>query len=101
MIYVVAKRKFGSLQEAKAAAQAIFAETGVVVAIEKAKPTKAEKLADKRIEEAYYRTCSGVQIPIMKIPAIFRSVRAAMKPDTTDEQLDVLVKVTVDMIRVN
>lgn len=72
------------------------------------KQTKAEKLADKRIEQAYYRTCSGVQIPMLAIPAIFRSVREQMRdaqergfPDLTDAQLDVLVKVTVEMIRIN
>jgi hypothetical protein len=65
------------------------------------KQTKAEKLADDRIAAAYQRTCSGVQIPIMAIPGIFRSVRAAMKPDTTDDQLDVLVQVTVEMVRLN
>jgi hypothetical protein len=72
------------------------------------KQTRAEKLIDKRIEQAYYRTCSGVQIPMLAIPGIFRSVREQLKdaqergfPYLTDEQLDVLVKVTVEVFRVN
>jgi hypothetical protein len=65
------------------------------------KQTKAEKLADKRIAAAYHRTCSGVQIPMMAIPGIFRSIRDAMTPTTSDEQLDVLVQVMVAMVRIN
>lgn len=65
------------------------------------KQTKAEKLTDKRIARAYDRTCSGVQIPMLAIPGIFRTVRNAITPDTTDEQLDALVKATVDSVRVN
>ena len=59
------------------------------------KQTKAEKLADKRIEQAFYRTSSGIQIPMMSIPGIFGTVRAAMAPDTTDADLDTLVKAAV------
>ena len=65
------------------------------------KQTKAEKAIDARIDKAFRRTCSGVQIPVMSIPGIFRSVRAAMKSDTTDEQLDVLVQVVVGVAQVN
>jgi hypothetical protein len=65
------------------------------------KQTKAEKAIEKRIAAAYHRTCSGVQIPMLQIPAIFRSIAAAMTPTTTDEQLDVLVQVTVEMVRIN
>ena len=65
------------------------------------KQSKAEKAIDTRIERAYYRTCSGVQIPMMSIPGIFRAVRAAMTATTTDADLDVMVKATVDTVRVN
>lgn len=61
----------------------------------------ADKRTDKRIEAAYYRTSSGVQIPMMAIPGIFRAIREEMTPTTTDEQLDVLVQAIVGMIRVN
>lgn len=63
--------------------------------------TKAEKATDKRIERAYYRTSSYVQIPIMSIPGIYREARAAMTPETTDEQLDALVTAAVAKVRVN
>jgi hypothetical protein len=65
------------------------------------KQTKAEKAIDARIAAAFHRTCSGVQIPMMQIPGIFRSVRAGMTPDFTDEQLDTLVTVVVEVARVN
>jgi hypothetical protein len=72
------------------------------------KQTKAEKQRDTRIERAYYRTCSGVQIPMMAIPGIFRAVVKNMEVrvlftgvELTDAELDVLVKATVDSVRVN
>ena len=70
--------------------------------------TKAEKATDKRIERAYYRTSSYVQIPIMSIPGIYRAVREQMKdaqergfPDLTDAQLDQLVTAAVAKVRTN
>jgi hypothetical protein len=61
---------------------------------------KAEK---QRIARAYYRTCSGVQVGTVDIPAIFRIVRVAMAltPECSDEDLDRLVTATVESYRKN
>ena len=61
------------------------------------------KQVNTRIARSYYRTCSGVQIGIMDIPAIFRIVRVAMAltPEWTDEALDRLVAATVESYRKN
>ena len=42
------------------------------------KQTKAEKLADKRVEKAYYASCSGISIPMMKIGEVFKVGRTAV-----------------------
>ena len=63
----------------------------------------AEKQINTRIARSYYRTCSGVQISIKDIPAIFRIVRVAMalRPECSDEALDRLVAATVESYREN
>lgn len=72
------------------------------------KQTRAEKLADKRIDQAFNRACNGIQIPMLAIPGIFRDVRLNMQAqnllygsELTDAQLDELVKSVVDKVRVN
>ena len=63
----------------------------------------AEKQINTRIARSYYRACSGVQISIKDIPAIFRIVRVAMalRPECSDEALDRLVAATVESYREN
>ena len=67
------------------------------------KAEAAEKQINTRIARSYYRTCSGVQISIKDIPAIFRIVRVAMalRPECSDEALDRLVAATVESYREN
>ena len=71
------------------------------------KQSKQEKAADKRIERAYARSCSGVQIPMLAIPGIFRDARANMEArqlitgqPMTDAELDTCVAAIVETIRV-
>jgi len=63
--------------------------------------SKTDKLIDKRIEQAYYRTSSGVQINIMDIPKIYREARATMQPDTTDAALEQIITSIVARYRLN
>lgn len=63
--------------------------------------TKAEKLADKRIERAYYDTCSGIQINIMDIGKIFAFGRLKVEAGEDDEQLKSSIRNYVETIRYN
>jgi hypothetical protein len=67
------------------------------------KQTKAEKLADKRIERAYGAKCSGVQIDIMDIGKVFKVGQGflANYPDATDQQLADRIAAFVETIRKN
>ena len=64
-----------------------------------AKMTKAEKLADKRIEKAYYATCSGISIPMMKIGEVFKVGRAAVAEGADDVVLAEKIRAFVESIR--
>lgn len=63
---------------------------------------KAEKARDARIERCYGRTCSGIQIPILKIPAIFRHAAGLIEanPAITDDELGAGIRALVDQIAV-
>lgn len=50
--------------------------------------TKAQKLADKRIERAYGKSCSGVQIPMLEISNVFKVGAAAIAEGADDAQLE-------------
>ena len=63
--------------------------------------SKAEKLADKRIERAYYKTCSGVQIDVMDIGKVYRAGQAAIASGADDSALESAVKAFVETIRHN
>lgn len=41
------------------------------------------KLAEKRVEQAYYKGCSGVEINIMDIGKVFKAGVAAIEADPT------------------
>ena len=53
----------------------------------KQKQTKAEKQADKRIEQAFYKNCSGIQINIFDISKVFAEGRKLVAEGKTDEEL--------------
>jgi hypothetical protein len=63
------------------------------------KQTKAEKLADQRIERAYGKTCSGIQINIMDIPRVFELGKNQIANGATDEELGVALRGFVELIR--
>ena len=63
--------------------------------------TKAEKLADVRIDRAYRRTCSGVQINILDIPNVFRVGTKAIADGADDTALDAAIVAYVATIRKN
>lgn len=64
--------------------------------------TKAEqKKIEMRIEKAYGQSCNGVQIPMMKIPEIFKVGRAAIAAGADDEALKAKIVEFVATIRTN
>ena len=69
---------------------------------DRAKKREGEKL-DKRVERAYYATCSGIQIDIMDIGKVFACGRDALRqtPELTDDELGRLVRAYVEIIRKN
>jgi hypothetical protein len=65
------------------------------------KTTKAERAADKRIERAYYATCSGIQIDIMDIGKVFDIGRRAIEAGADEETLRKSIRDYVELIRKN
>lgn len=63
--------------------------------------TKADVLKDRRIERAFYKSCSGVQINVFDMPKVFRAGRLLVDEGLTDEQLAEGVRAFVDTIRRN
>jgi len=62
---------------------------------------KAAKIADQRVERAYYRTCSGVQIDIMDIGKVFDFGRLKVAAGEDDNALGASIRAYVDTIRKN
>jgi len=69
----------------------------------KKRKTKAEKLAEKRIDAAYRATCSGIQINILDIPKVFDEGQKWLdaNPNLTDDALAAAIRAYVETIRMN
>ena len=62
---------------------------------------KQEKALDRRVEQAYYATCSGVQINIMDIGKVFSTGREALAGGADEEGLRKAIVEFVETIRHN
>lgn len=63
--------------------------------------SKADKAIDRRVEQAYYRTCSGVQIPVMKMGEVFTVGRKALASGADESALEKAIVAFVATIRHN
>lgn len=63
--------------------------------------TKAERLADRRVEEAYRRHCCGFQINIMDLAKVFAFGRRAVAQGQDDDELGASLRVYVHSISKN
>lgn len=62
---------------------------------------KQQKQIDRRVEQAYYATCSGVQIDIMDIGKVFDVGREALGAGADEAKLHEVIVAFVDTIRKN
>lgn len=60
---------------------------------------KQQKINDKRVERAFYATCSGIPINILDIPRVFKAGNNAIKDGVDDETLRKVVRDFVESIR--
>lgn len=61
-----------------------------------AKQTKAEKIVDRRIELAYYKSCAGIQIDAMNIGKVFQFGREAIARGVDDDHLASSIRTYVE-----
>lgn len=66
-----------------------------------ARQSKAEKLEDARIESLFREGCNGVQIPIMKIGAVFDAGRKAIRAGGDDAAVKAAIVEFVNTIKAN
>ena len=62
---------------------------------------KAEKLNDERIERAFYRHCSNIQIDVMHLSKVFAVGRSAIANGADDDALGAALLAFVNTIRRN
>lgn len=53
---------------------------------------------DKRIEAAYYRSCSGVQIDILDIPKVFKAGQELLDKGCTEPELEAGIRAAVEAL---
>lgn len=64
--------------------------------------TKREKnRIDKRVEQAYYATCSGIQIDMMDIQKVFNVGRECVRDGVDEDMLRSTIRKFVETIRKN
>lgn len=66
-----------------------------------AKKLSTAKLTDQRIERAYGRTCSGVQVSVLDIGKVFVAGRAALASGADEAALEAAIVAVVATIRLN
>ena len=66
-----------------------------------AKQSKIEKAIDKRVEKAYYASCSGIQVNMMDIGKIFNAGRVACANGASEDELKTVIRAFVETIRMN
>jgi len=62
--------------------------------------SKVEKIIDNRIDAAYRATCSGIQINIMDIPAVFREGRRLLESGADEAVLRTGIRAYVEQLAV-
>jgi hypothetical protein len=62
---------------------------------------KQQKQIDRRVEQAYYATCSGVQINMMDIGKVFNAGRKAIAEGADEDSLRSTIVEFVETIRKN
>ncbi len=62
---------------------------------------RQEKALDKRVEQAYYATCSGIEICMMDISKVFKVGREAIRDGVDEDLLRSTIRKFVETIRKN
>lgn len=62
---------------------------------------KRDKAVDRRVEHAFYRVGTGVQIGVMDLPQIMAAGRKAVAAGVDDAALDEAVRAAVAQFAVN
>jgi hypothetical protein len=88
VVYSKPKKKFASLEEASAFASSYTKKSGIVVAVEKAKPSKKEKA---EIAARIQRAVVGFLIPMLSIPKLYKALEEAVAAGKADDELKAVI----------